>query len=588
MAAMKRAMAYWGPDGSSEWIEGPIGLGHLMHRTTPESLYEKHPLTSACGNFILIAHARIDNRKELFDQLSIPVQLQKKMPDNELIMKAWEKWGRECPKFLIGDWIFALFDKRRYRLFLARDHFGISGLYYYKTEKQFIFASSLKGLFALSAIHRELNSNSLTHFLTRTPWPIGETLYKDIMQVIPSNRIQVSQSRFQMEQYWTIENTQDTRFSSDDDYIEAFMELYTEAVKARLRSIKPVGTLLSGGLDSGSVSALAARELKQQGKVLHTFSSVPLYDVSHIKFGPNRFLDETPYIKSTVDFCNTIPHLIKARQMSPTKGVQTGFNISLLPMRTPVNQYWIYSLFEKAKKENIGVLLSGQKGNLTVSWKGEPEKHTRIQALIYMLKNGTKIFPTLSLKVQSLYLREINRPRNIWEIWSSLLNPEFLDPMAIKKPANQGAFSLRDRLKITHASLGVSPYETGAWFNLEIRDPTADKRVVEYCYSLPNDQYWRQGTSRFLIRRSMAGLLPDKVRLNPRRGKQAGDLGSRVLNDPDLAPILTTLYKSPWFAKVFNVKQIKELQRNTDRTLLENIALVKIIMTGLFLMNLES
>jgi asparagine synthase (glutamine-hydrolysing) len=158
---MKQAMAYWGPDGSEMWSEGAIGLGHLLLYNTPESLYESLPLRDGAGTLILTAGARLDNRAELFRALNIHPNEQAKMPDSALILKAYQKWGTDCPAHLLGDWAFALWDARQQRLFMARDHYGVTGLYYYRDRRRFFFASSLKGLLALPDLPCRLNPAAL-------------------------------------------------------------------------------------------------------------------------------------------------------------------------------------------------------------------------------------------------------------------------------------------------------------------------------------------------------------------------------------------------------------------------------------------
>ena len=136
LQGIMNAMAYWGPDGSDIWQEGQIALGHLILYGTPEAVYEKLPGKSRSGRLVITAAARIDNRKELFDVLGVPGADQAHFPDGMLILKAYEKWGDRCPDHLLGDWSFAIWDSRLKKLFLARDHFGNTGLFYYSSNKK--------------------------------------------------------------------------------------------------------------------------------------------------------------------------------------------------------------------------------------------------------------------------------------------------------------------------------------------------------------------------------------------------------------------------------------------------------------------
>ncbi|MDQ3661541.1 MAG: asparagine synthetase B, partial [Actinomycetota bacterium] len=116
---MLESIAHRGPDGSGEWTEGSVGLGHRMLHTTPESLHEKLPL--AKRNFVITADARIDNREELLKALGFTDGPNKKVSDSELILGAYERWGERCPERLLGDFAFVVWDMRRRTVFCARD-----------------------------------------------------------------------------------------------------------------------------------------------------------------------------------------------------------------------------------------------------------------------------------------------------------------------------------------------------------------------------------------------------------------------------------------------------------------------------------
>src|SRR5262245_5040761 len=128
---MVTILAHRGPDGAGMWYEGAIGLGHRMLWTTPESLGEKPPLVSRSGDFVLSADARIDNRDELIGSLDFVAYGPREVTDSELILAAHEKWGEHCPKRLVGDFAFSIWDRPRQKLFCARDPVGVKPFYYY-------------------------------------------------------------------------------------------------------------------------------------------------------------------------------------------------------------------------------------------------------------------------------------------------------------------------------------------------------------------------------------------------------------------------------------------------------------------------
>ena len=144
---MEALLLHRGLDGNGQWLQDNVGLGHLKLEITPESAYEKLPLEYK--QWVITADARVDNRDELNTPLSIEVAERHKIPDTTYIVKAYEKWGKDCVKHLIGDFAFAIWDKNSQTLFCARDHIGIKPFFYLKTEDKFIFASEVKTLVEL-------------------------------------------------------------------------------------------------------------------------------------------------------------------------------------------------------------------------------------------------------------------------------------------------------------------------------------------------------------------------------------------------------------------------------------------------------
>ena len=234
-------MDYWGPDGSSLWLADNLGLGHLLLRNTPEARYEALPRQDVANRVALTAHARLDNRAELFPLLAIPASEQATMPDSELILRAYLRWGAECVQYLIGDWAFALWDQRQRKLFLARDHHGVSGIYYQLWSGSFAFASAIKGLLACRTTVRRPNLFRLAQVLTSWPGDGVQTAYEEILRLPPAHTLTVTDGKVSTRCYWSPQNLPPVRLKTDDEYVEAFLDVYTEAVRCRLRSSRPVG-----------------------------------------------------------------------------------------------------------------------------------------------------------------------------------------------------------------------------------------------------------------------------------------------------------------------------------------------------------
>jgi asparagine synthase (glutamine-hydrolysing) len=418
MDAMLSAMEYWGADGSGVWREGPVALGHLMLHSTPESAGDALPRIDAAGNLVLTSHARIDNRDDLFRSLDVSPSERAKMPDSALILRAYEKWGQDCPEHLVGDWCFGIWDNRRQALFLARDHHGNTGIYTYQDTRIFAFASCLKGLLALPEVPREPNPLRIAQVLVSWPEHGEATCYQGINRLPPAHQMSVTRNAIHIRRYWYLENTPPLRLKSDQEYVEAFGEIYVEAVRCRMRSLRPVGVTLSGGLDSGSVSVIAAREMSRMKKRLPAFSSVPLFDVTGMT-SASRFGDESPFIEATSRHAGNVDvTYIRAGDVSPVQGIERALELHDEPGHAAGNQFWIISLLKTAQALGIGTLLTGQGGNATVSWHAPGH-------LAALARNGR-----LSDFRRELSAVQASTQRPLWRlIAGQVIKPLLLNPL---------------------------------------------------------------------------------------------------------------------------------------------------------------
>jgi asparagine synthase (glutamine-hydrolysing) len=195
------------------------------------------------------------------------------IPDSGLIAQAYRKWGRECPVILVGDFAFAIFDGNRKEIFCAVDHTGNRTLYYYSSPKVFAFATLIKPLFALGEVSRKYSEEWICDFLS-IPSVMHQidselTLYRDILMLPAGHSLTIGKDRIIKKAYWTVGKQKELRLKSDQEYEEALRHILGQAVKSRLRSKKPVGIMLSWGLDSASIACLAAEELKKKNKKLY-------------------------------------------------------------------------------------------------------------------------------------------------------------------------------------------------------------------------------------------------------------------------------------------------------------------------------
>jgi asparagine synthase (glutamine-hydrolysing) len=331
---------------------------------TPEDRYEQQPVASADGRLVLVSDGRLDNRPELADRLRISTHEAATLPDSTLILRAYERWGEDAPQHLIGDYAFALWDGRQQTLLLARSPLGNRPLYYYHTPRVFAFATMPNGLFALPWVPRRLVLENLLE-----PAPAC-TPFQGLHKLPDGHWLRVNERGLQEQLFWQLDLTRRISFKRDEEYVEAFHELLTTAVASRLRSLYPVGISLSGGLDSSTVAATAAPQLAQQNQPLYAYTQVPTPAFAG-PLPPGKYADETPFVQAIAAmYPNLRLHFINTTDQPIFADINRFFDAMIGPFQNVANRPWIEAIQAQAQADGVRVLLTGEAGNLTVSWKG--------------------------------------------------------------------------------------------------------------------------------------------------------------------------------------------------------------------------
>lgn len=553
---MIEILSHRGPDGTNLWCDGPIGLGHCLLQTTPESLLEECPLTNASQTLTLTADARIDNRADLIQTLSLQALPPETITDSALILAAYEHWGEECPQHLIGDFAFVIWDAAQHSLFCARDPLGVKPFFYYGSDTVFAFASEIKALFCTPDVPRELNETRVADFLTMMLFDPTMTVYRQILRLPAAHSMTVRNQTIQISCYWSLDPDYELQLESDQAYADRFREIFTEAVRCRLRSAFPVGTMLSGGIDSSAITCTAV-QLKKQGQdqtKLPTFSAV---------FNEITASDEQDYINAVIDEGGIDPFYVQGDQIGPW----TDYQQVLAEQDEPLfacNLHLTRALYKTAQQKSVRVLLDGFDGDQTVShgvghlktlaragrWLKLFQEMQRFcrnydHAFLplyrsYLYKFGlepilkqTKIIKLTHklTKLKSSLLPTPTAPPSEQAMpWQIPLNSEFVDQLDILKRYQQlrrqrfGAQPTQRHGHIADITSGLisSTLEvmdrTAAACQLELRYPFWDKRLVEFCVSLPEEQKMQHGWTRLIIRRAMAGILPPLIQWRCSKG----------------------------------------------------------------------
>nr|WP_246628272.1 asparagine synthase-related protein [Paenibacillus oenotherae] len=586
-------------DCAHSWHDEQVYLGCHAQWVTAESVNERLPIYDAEGGIVLTADAVIDNRDELFDRLGIHSSIRGEIRDSELILLAYRKWKENAPRYLVGDFAFVIWDRKQEILFGARDLFGNRTLYYHHHQHQrFAFCTTMAPLLALPHTTNTLHQQWLAEFMAIPVMfessDLTSTVYRNIGQLPPAHTFTLSRGKLSLTPYQLERATETLKLGSNGEYEEAFRDLFERVVRSKMRTYRKVGATLSGGLDSGAVVSFAARNLRENGKPLYTYSYIPEQDFADWT-ASGRIANETPFIQATINHVGNIAdHYLDLPGKSPLSEVDDWLNVLEMPYKYFENSFWIKGIFERAEEQGIGVLLTGARGNHTISWG--PAVH--YYALLLKQLRWIKLYREIGLYSQH---RGIRRKKLISIIGGQLLHfsakgslinsdptmPQLIHPEFARKTkvyerlqghdSSLGGFMSRDASQARRSHLhnlaianmgGTKGTKLSLRYGVTERDPTCDPRIVQFCLSVPVEQYVQDGVDRALIRRSTEGYLPDKVRLNQRiRGVQGADWVHRMLPSwPSFVEELQELCRDARVSELLNIREIKAALSQIGKT----------------------
>lgn len=563
LEAMRTAVAGHGGDGGGIWAGAGIGLGQQLKAVTPEDLSEDQPVVSHDGLRVLVSDGRVDNRPELSAELGLGSA--RAVPDSAFILAAYERWGEECARHLVGSFSFAVWDAVPRRLLVARSPFGARPVFFHRAAGFLAFAPMVRALFAIPGVPRRLCLQSVADCMILVPLQPEASLYGDIRSLEPGHMLTVDgDGRCLMRAFWRPEPECTLRLRCDQEYVEAFTETFDRAVADQLRSSSPVGVMMSGGLDSTSVAATAAPLLAERGERLAAFTGAPR-EGFRMPGAPEWLVDEGAMAGTVAArYGNIDLSIFRAEGQFFLDGLDRFFDAAELPFEAAPNRIWYEGILAAAEQRGIRVLLTGKCGNWTISWPGADLVRSLIDSgrwirawrearalnpggrppavAATLLRTGLKARLPWQASVTIARLRNRDDPLLTADEWwapVSPINPGFAIQQQVAERSRardcdnwlRRGFSTpaarRLRLMELQRDTGINGGYS-ALYGTDIRDPTADSRVAEFCLSLPEDQYRRDGVSRWLIRRAMADRLPGEILTSRRRGVQAADSYERL------------------------------------------------------------
>jgi asparagine synthase (glutamine-hydrolysing) len=544
LGSMTSFMAFRGPDAQEVWLNGSVGLGHAMLRTTFEQAHETQPC-SLDGQVWVTADARIDGRSELKAELAARGQVvSMDATDVGLILHAYAAWGEACVEHLLGDFAFAIWDGRERKLFCARDHFGVKLFYYVQDGPRFLFSNTLNCLRQHPAVSAQLNELAIGDFLlfgyNQDP---ATTTFSAIRQLPPAHTLTWQDGHEQVRRYWTLPIEAPIRSRRPEEYVQRFKQLFWQAVADRLR-IDRVGVFMSGGMDSTAVAAVAKGVMAAQNGATDICASTVVYD--------RLIPDDERYWSGLA-----AQHLGIDIDYVAVDGFELyqGWGTPECEQPEPCDEPLLAVQFSQFRRirSSRRVVLGGH--------GGDPVLYPSRRYLLGLIETGQlrrlvshlpefvtanrrlpRILPTLKKRVGL-------SPKD--QAYPGWLNPSFEKRLrladrwnACDSPEPSLHPEHPEACEILASSLWPELFRSSdpgvTSFPVEVRQPFFDLRLVSFLLAIPPVPWCE---NKAILRRGMSGTLPDKVRLRP-KAPLGGD-PFRVLLAPQKGRYLDTFRTSP-------------------------------------------
>lgn len=519
-------MAHRGPDGAAHWVNGAAtaGLGHRRLAIIDLSGNAAQPM-HYLQRYSIVHNGEIYNYIELRKELQASGYLFTSVSDTEVILAAFDCWKEGCLQHFDGMFAFAIWDEKEQALFAARDRFGEKPFYYCFTDNGLLFASEMKALWA-AGMSKKINEQLLFNFITlgytQNPADPGETAFRNIAQLPAASffKYSVHQSGTVVPQlYWQVNKDHTDNHVSEENAVTIFTDLFTRSVKNRLRSDVPLGTSLSGGLDSSSI-AVMMQQLLPKGAVLQTFSAV----------FPDADMDESHHIQLLTQKSGLSNSIVQPS----AEGFAEDFEKLCYHQEGYISSASVYAqfkVFELAKLHGVKVLLDGQGADEVLA--GYHKYYHWYWQELY--RQGS---PILQNEIAAA------RQLGVTEKWS------WKNKLLAAYPVRASAFvkSIRKKQQLSLPGIdasfasvfGTSSYQLpvpGKLNNIlyynsfknglqellqyadrnsmahsrEVRLPFLQHQLVEFVFSLPSAFKIKNGRTKWILRKAMENLLPPEI-----------------------------------------------------------------------------
>ena len=528
---------------TSQWQETQsalVGLGHRRLAIIDLNKRGRQPMSSSDGSQWIVFNGEIYNFRELRSELGARGYVFTTKTDTEVLLTSYVEWGEECLAHLEGMYAFAIWDGARQQLFCARDRLGIKPFYYATINGYFIFASEIKSLLSFPGLEPVADHDAVLGFLIHANCDYGSRTMLRQVRALPlahSLKLNVPLDRLTVKQYWQPEPQQQNGLT-DTDRISVLKGKLLETVRRHLNSDVQAGSCLSGGLDSSTVVSLIGKvkdaypeEATAVGNKLQTFTACWKY----------RELDERQYAVPVADSIGARPHLVFPSAEDFWSSFQRLAWHQDMPFGS-LSYYAQWCVMRAAKEAGVKVLLDGQGGDevfggyakFRYAYLASLFRSRRLIRMLYELaatvsqldryvldlRNGYRYLPK---RIRSLLKVDSLLKRALLADWDTAVSSDCTPATRWWRNASakveDNSWTLMQRVQLDDISLDTLPGllrmedRSSMAFSLEARVPLLDHKLVELGLSLPDHLKVNRGWSKFAIRESMRGLLPEAVRL---------------------------------------------------------------------------
>jgi asparagine synthase (glutamine-hydrolysing) len=526
--AMASAMQHRGPDDEGFLSDGPACLG--FRRLSIIDLAGGHqPMFNEDNSAAIVFNGEVYNYRDLHSDLVRAGHVFRTKSDTETILHAYEEYGDACVQRLRGMFGFAIWDRSKRSLLLARDRLGIKPIYYYSNGRWLAFASEIKALLTIPEVPREIDPEALDQYLALRYVPGERTMLRNIFRLAPGHTLTVQDGAVRIAKYWDFPDAEETQIDSRSA-LEQFRALLEESVRLRMRSDVPLGVFLSGGLDSTAILATMSRI--SGGQRIKTFSvgyagataeERQSSELDYARLAANRFgAEHHEHVLNAREFGDSIPGLVWHLD-------EPLADASCIPLHS----------ISKLARQHITVVLSGEGADEILAGYGI---YSRMQFLARFQNTAPgKLLPWMAKHGPTERLRH----------WASLAGDGY---RGVCRGFTAGARSEligRERLEHSesqiagifaqcfdgpaHASLlnRLLQVDGKIWLpcdlllkadkmtmasSLELRVPFLDHKLVEFASSLPDQLKLHRRQGKLLLRQAMQGVIPDEILHRPKKG----------------------------------------------------------------------